>query len=102
MSEKNYTYILRCGDGSLYTGWTNHIRKRLADHQNGRGAKYTRSHQPVELVYLEVYATREEAMHREAVIKKLNRMKKLALIAEHPGWRTLMPPAETERSGEGA
>ena len=47
----NYTYILRCGDGSLYTGWTNHLNKRVADHNAGRGAKYTKAHRPVELAY---------------------------------------------------
>ena len=47
----NYTYILRCGDGSLYTGWTNNLEKRLEEHNQGRGAKYTRAHLPVVLAY---------------------------------------------------
>lgn len=77
----NYTYILRCGDGSLYTGWTNDLKRRLAAHNAGRGGKYTRSHRPVTLAYYETFSTREEAMHREAAIKQLSRQEKLALIA---------------------
>ena len=80
----NYTYILRCGDGSLYTGWTNDIKKRLEDHNLGRGAKYTRSHLPVMLVYLETFETKGEAMKREAAIKRLSRPEKERLIAESP------------------
>lgn len=77
---KNHTYILRCGDGSLYTGWTNDLSRRLAAHQAGKGGKYTRSHLPVELVYFESYATPHEAMSREAAIKRLTRRQKLSLI----------------------
>ena len=77
----NYTYILRCGDGSLYTGWTNHLTKRMADHNAGRGAKYTKAHLPVELVYYEIFDTKEEAMKREYAIKKLSRSQKERLIA---------------------
>lgn len=80
----NYTYILRCGDGSLYTGWTNNLQKRLEDHNLGRGAKYTRAHLPVMLVYFEVFDTKEEAMKREAAIKKLSRPQKERLIASGP------------------
>ena len=77
----NYTYILRCGDGSLYTGWTNHLNKRVADHNAGRGAKYTKAHLPVELVYQEAVPDRSAALRREAAIKRLDRRRKLALIA---------------------
>ncbi len=77
----NYTYILRCGDGSLYTGWTNHLEKRVADHNSGRGAKYTKAHLPVSLVYYESFETKEEAMKRECAIKKLTRAQKEELIA---------------------
>ena len=77
----NYTYILRCGDGSLYTGWTNHLTKRVADHNAGRGAKYTKAHLPVELAYYETFETKEEAMKRECAIKKLSRPQKERLIA---------------------
>lgn len=75
-----FVYMLRCGDGSLYTGYTDDVARRLAVHQSGRGAKYTRSHQPVELVYQEELTTRSEAMRREAAIKKLKRQQKLDLI----------------------
>lgn len=78
----NYVYMLRCGDGSLYTGWTNDLAARLAAHQAGRGGKYTRSHLPVELVYYELLPTRHEAMSRELQIKGLARSEKLALISE--------------------
>lgn len=78
---ENWVYILRCADGSLYTGWTNDLPRRLAAHQAGRGAKYTRAHLPVELVYTECFATRTEAMRREAAIKQLTRSQKLRLIA---------------------
>ncbi len=78
--EYNYVYILRCGDGSLYTGWTNHLEERVAAHQAGRGAKYTRGRGPVELVYWERFSTREEAMRREYAIKRLSRADKLKLI----------------------
>ena len=77
----NYSYILRCGDNSLYTGWTNHLTKRVADHNAGRGAKYTKAHLPVELVYYEIFDSKEEAMKRERAIKKLSRPQKERLIA---------------------
>lgn len=76
----NYVYILRCGDGSLYTGWTNDLEARLAVHQAGRGGKYTRSHLPVALVYYESFSSRREAMSREWHIKRLSRQEKLGLI----------------------
>ena len=74
-------YILRCGDGTLYTGCTNDLPRRLRAHQAGRGAKYTRSRLPVELVYQEEAADRSAALRREAAIKRLDRRRKLALIA---------------------
>lgn len=76
---KCYTYILKCSDGSLYTGWTNDIKKRLKAHNEGRGAKYTRGRTPAELVYLEEFDTKEAAMKREAAIKKMSRAEKLKL-----------------------
>lgn len=78
----NYVYILRCGDGSLYTGWTNDLSARLEMHRSGRGGKYTRSHLPVELAYSEECASKEEAMRREWQIKQLSRAQKLKLIEE--------------------
>ncbi|QOV19428.1 GIY-YIG nuclease family protein [Blautia liquoris] len=80
MINKNYTYILRCCDNTLYTGWTNDIEKRLRAHNCGKGAKYTKSRRPVSLVYYETFKTKEEAMQREWKIKHLPRKKKLALI----------------------
>lgn len=76
----NYTYLLRCRDGSLYCGWTNHLEERIKAHNAGRGAKYTKSRLPVELVYYEEFPTREEAMSREYAIKHLSRQQKLKLI----------------------
>ena len=77
----NVTYILKCSDNSLYTGWTNDVAKRLEAHNQGTGAKYTRGRTPVELVYLEIFDTKQEAMKREAAIKKLSKQDKLQLIA---------------------
>ncbi len=77
----NYTYILRCADGTLYTGWTNDLEKRLLAHNGGSGAKYTRSRLPVELVYYERYGTKEEAMSREWHIKRMTRPQKMKLIS---------------------
>lgn len=76
----NYIYILRCCDGTLYTGWTNDLEKRVKTHKAGRGGKYTRARLPVELVYHESYETKQEAMRREWEIKQLPRAEKLALI----------------------
>ena len=77
---KNVTYILKCNDNSLYTGWTNDITHRLKMLNEGKGAKYTRGRGPVELVYLEEFETKQEAMSREAKIKRLTRKEKLLLI----------------------
>lgn len=77
-----YVYILRCRDGTLYTGSTNDVQRRLAVHQRGKGAKYTRSRLPVELVYWEELADKPAALRREAAIKGLTRREKLALIEE--------------------
>lgn len=73
---KAWVYILRCSDGTLYTGWTNDIEKRLAAHNKGIGSKYTRGRTPVELIFKEEFETKEEAMSRETVIKSLKRSKK--------------------------
>ena len=78
----NYTYILRCADGTYYCGWTNDLDKRLAAHNSGKGAKYTHARLPVELVYYETFETKEEAMSREWHIKQLTRAQKEALIGE--------------------
>ena len=75
-----YVYMLRCGDGSLYTGSTTDLTKRLKTHNSGKGAKYTRSRLPVQLVYQEETANKSTALRREAAIKKLSREEKLQLI----------------------
>lgn len=79
----NYTYIVRCADNTLYTGWTNDIVKRLFAHNHGRGAKYTRTRTPVALVYLECFDDKKEAMRREYFLKQLTKAKKEALISSH-------------------
>ena len=80
----NYTYILKCKDDSLYTGWTNDLKKRITSHNAGKGAKYTKARRQVELVYYEEFQTREEAMKREYAIKQLSRKEKEALIKTRP------------------
>ena len=76
----NYVYILRCRDGSLYTGWTNDLEKRLKAHNSGTASKYTRTRLPAELVYFEDWESKEAAMSREWHIKQLTRDEKLKLI----------------------
>ena len=78
----NYTYILRCSDNTLYTGWTNNLEKRIKDHNEGNGAKYTKARRPVELIYFETFETKEEAMKREYAIKQLSRSQKENLITK--------------------
>lgn len=77
-----FAYLVRCADGTLYGGYTTDLQKRLAAHNSGKGAKYTRSRLPVELVWWEEYPTKEAAMSREWHVKRLTREQKLALIAE--------------------
>lgn len=79
-----YAYILKCADNTLYTGWTTNLESRLKTHNQGKGAKYTRSRLPVTLLYYEEFETKEEAMSREAAIKKLSRSQKERLIASNP------------------
>ena len=79
----HYIYLMRCCDSSLYCGYTTDPKRREAEHNSGRGAKYTRSRLPVKLVYTEGFATKEEALKRECAIKKLTREKKLKLLEEY-------------------
>ena len=76
-----YVYMLRCGDDSLYTGYTDDVQRRLKIHQSGKGAKYTRSRLPVTLAYQESLPDKSAALRREAAIKRLTRRQKLELIA---------------------
>ena len=78
----NYTYIVKCADGTFYTGWTTDIYRRVKCHNDGKGAKYTRPRLPVELVYQEEVADRSAALRREAAIKRLSRKEKLSLLEE--------------------
>ena len=84
-SSLNYTYILKCADGTYYTGWTTDLEQRLKTHNEGTGAKYTRARLPVTLAYAELHETKSEAMKREAAIKKLSRKEKEALTASFSG-----------------
>lgn len=76
----HYVYVLRCGDGSLYTGYTTDVDRRLEQHRAGDGAKYTRGRGPFDVVHVEEYATRSDAMAREHEIKQLTREQKERLI----------------------
>lgn len=82
MEETAYTYMVECGDGSLYTGWTNQLEERIRCHNSGKGAKYTRARLPVRLRYYEKFKTRQEAMKREYAIKHLKRKDKLMLLQQ--------------------
>ncbi len=75
-----YVYVLRCGDGTLYTGSTDDVARRLEAHRTGKGAKYTRGRGPLELVYTEECPDRSAALRREYAIKQLPREEKLHLI----------------------
>ena len=77
-----WVYILRCSDGTLYTGITDDVERRLKAHNSGKGAKYTRGRGPVELVYREEQPDKSAALKREAAIKKLSRAQKLLLISK--------------------
>jgi putative endonuclease len=80
--KENYVYILECSDGTYYTGWTNNLEKRIEKHNQGRGAKYTRYRLPVQLVYYETFASKNEAMRREYAIKQKTRKDKEKLIKQ--------------------
>ncbi|RYM04904.1 GIY-YIG nuclease family protein [Sporolactobacillus sp. THM7-7] len=83
---KHYSvYILECADGSLYTGYAADVRKRFALHLSGKGAKYTRSHKPVRIVYEEAFPDQSSAKRREAAIKRLKRREKENLIQRSGG-----------------
>ncbi|WP_429162322.1 GIY-YIG nuclease family protein [Desulfitispora alkaliphila] len=78
-----FVYLLECSDGTLYTGYTNNINKRLATHNSGKGAKYTRSRLPVKIVYCEEHFTKSAALKREYIIRKMSRQKKEELVKKH-------------------
>ena len=76
----NYTYMLECSDGSLYTGWTSDLKKRFDCHSRGCGSKYTRSRLPLRLIYCEPHKNKKTAMQREYFIKHLTRKQKIDMI----------------------
>lgn len=78
--QNNYVYIVRCHDQTLYTGWTNHLEKRIKAHNTGKGAKYTKARRPVELVYFETFERKSDALKREYQIKQLKKSEKEKLI----------------------
>lgn len=78
----NYTYILQCADGTYYTGWTNNLEKRIHDHNENKGAKYTRGRTPVKLVYSETFETKSEALKREAALKTTQPQRKRGIDRE--------------------
>ena len=82
-----YVYIVRCADASLYTGATDDVAKRVAAHNAGTGARYTRSRRPVTVVYTRRAASKSRALSVEAQLKQLSRPEKLALIASRTSWR---------------
>ena len=81
-NKRFFVYLLRCSDGTLYCGWTTDLERRLATHNSGKGAKYTRARRPVELVYYEELEDKCSAMKREWQIKHMNRAEKLRLIEQ--------------------
>ncbi|MGM0899385.1 MAG: GIY-YIG nuclease family protein [Bacillota bacterium] len=84
-SNKHYFYVLECGDGSYYAGYTNDLLKRIAKHESGKGAKYTRSRGPLTLLYSESFDTKPEAMRAEYAFKQLSKAEKIAYIRKERG-----------------
>jgi putative endonuclease len=80
-----FTYILECADGTLYTGWTENLDRRVQTHNAGRGARYTQGRRPVRLVYWEAQPSRNAAQRREAVLRRLSRAQKQQLIRAFGG-----------------
>ena len=83
MDHKAYMYVLECRDGSYYTGYTTDVRRRLAVHNSGKGAKYTRARLPVKLIYVQGFASKEEAMSAEALLKRKKRPQKERFLSEN-------------------
>lgn len=90
-SPVHYAYVLRCSDGTFYTGYTTDVERRVREHDAGDGAKYTRGRTPVELVHVEQFDTKSAAMSREYEIKQLSRARKERLVSE-PGEETAFDP----------
>ncbi|MDO5300909.1 MAG: GIY-YIG nuclease family protein [Tissierellia bacterium] len=82
-SSRHYVYLLTCSDGTIYGGYTTDLKRRLRQHNDGRGAKYTRSRRPVTLSYVEETDSRSQGLKREYALKRLPRREKLRLIKEY-------------------
>ena len=82
MDHKAYMYVVECCDGSYYTGYTTDVKRRIAVHNSGKGAKYTRARLPVKLIYAEGFTSKAEAMSAEALFKRKNRRSKESYIRE--------------------
>ena len=82
-TKKAYMYVVECADGTLYTGYTTNVEKRIKTHNSGKGAKYTRSRLPVKLIYQESFVSKEAAMSAESYFKQKTRQQKLEYIEEH-------------------
>ena len=83
--NSHYFYVLECSDASFYAGYTNHLERRIAMHNAGKGAKYTRARIPVVCIYTETFTTKEEAMRAEYAFKQLTRAKKIAYMRRESG-----------------
>lgn len=80
IKDRHFFYVLECADSSLYAGYTNNLEKRVAAHNAGKGAKYTKAHGPVKCIYYETFETKQEAMRAEYAFKQLKRSEKLQYI----------------------
>ncbi|WP_431028570.1 GIY-YIG nuclease family protein [Lysinibacillus sp. LZ02] len=80
MENKHYFYVLECNDHTLYAGYTNHLERRIATHNAGKGAKYTKVRIPVKCIYYETFESKQEAMRKEYAFKQLKRSEKLNYI----------------------
>ena len=80
MDHKAYMYVIECCDGTYYTGYTTDVKKRIAVHNSGKGAKYTRARLPVKLIYVEGFDSKEEAMSAEALFKRKTRLQKVSYL----------------------
>ncbi len=83
MDHKAYMYVVECRDGSYYTGYTTDVKKRVAVHNSGKGAKYTRARLPVKLIYAQGFDSKEEAMSAEAFLKRKKRAQKERFLSEN-------------------
>ena len=83
MDHKAYMYVVECCDGTYYTGYTTDVKKRIAVHNSGKGAKYTRARLPVKLIYVEGFDSKEEAMSAEALLKRKKRPQKERFLSDY-------------------